>query len=195
MFELPEIPNADFVIPLFIIGCCGLIMAITWALTRSPKSADDLEPIVGQAVTGRTEVTQAELGVWHRAHGATVQRWIENHEDLLHRVSDDGLAIDLSNGLASNHHELGPAVDEAISSHPAHAMRAELSALVSATRGTVEALRRSNWSQAESEHLSYLEYRDTWLTRLRQFTTAESQARQLEAISQERPRDLLDPDY
>ena len=62
-------------------------------------------------------------------------------------------------------------------------MRAQLSALVLASRNTIDSLRRSNWTNAEEEHIAYLEYRDTWLDRLRQFTTAESQVQDLRSIS------------
>lgn len=181
---MPEIPQADVVVPLIIIGGCLVLMLLVWAFTRPKLSADDLARVVvaQQPIVGKTEVTAAQLGVWHRSHGSTVKHWIENHETLLKKVSDDGLSIDLSDDLTEGHEALGPAIDKAIEQHPAPQMRAQLSALVLASRGTIEALRRSNWTTAEKEHIAYLEYRDTWLDRLRQFTTAESQVRQLRDI-------------
>lgn len=181
---MPEISNADIVVPLLIIGGCFLLMLVVWALTRPEPSAEDLANVVAaqQPIVGQTQVTAAQLGVWHRSHGNSVKRWIENHESVLKKVSDDGLSIDLSDGLTSGHEALGPSIDQAIEQHPAPQMRAQLSALVLASRGTIEALRRSNWTAAEKEHIAYLEYRDTWLDRLRQFTTAESQVQQLRDI-------------
>ncbi len=193
---MPDIQNADTVVPLLIIGVCALLMILFWAFTRSPRSAKDLTPVLAaqEPIAGQTTVTQAQLGVWHRAHGETVQLWIENHEDLLKRVSADGLAINLDASLTAGHERLGPLIDAAVEQHPAPQMRAQLSALVIACRGTIEALRRSNWASAEKEHLAYLEYRDPWLDRLRQFTTAEQQNQQIRniAASQDALPDLLD---
>ena len=190
---MPDIPNADVVVPLAIMGGCLMLMLIVWAFTRPKPSADDLAKLVAaqQPIVGKTQVTAAQLGVWHRSHGASVKRWIENHEGLLKKVSDDGLSIDLNDGLTEGHEALGPSIDQAIEQHPAPQMRAQLSALVLASRGTIEALRRSNWTAAEKEHIAYLEYRDTWLDRLRQFTTAESQVHQLRNIG----HDSASPDW
>jgi len=162
-------------------------MAVTWAFTRGRTAKKKAAASVVQAtapapIVGKTQVTKAQLGAWHRAHGDSVKQWIENHERVLSQVSDGGMAIDLSADLTAGHERLGPAIDAAIAQHPAPQMRAQLSALVLASRNTIESLRRSNWTNAEKEHLAYLEYRDTWLDRLRQFTTAESQVQKLRAI-------------
>ena len=185
MRPVPEFSNPDTAVPLIIIGVCLMLMIITWAFTRGRKttktvaaSAAAPAPIVGQ-----TQVTQAQLGIWHRAHGDSVKQWIENHERVLKQVSDGGMAIDLNADLTGGHDDLGPAIDDAIAKHPAPQMRAQLSALVLASRNTIDALRRSNWTNAEKEHIAYLEYRDNWLDRLRQFTTAESQVQDLRSIS------------
>ena len=185
MRTVPEFSNPDTAVPLIIIGVCLMLMIITWAFTPGRKttktvaaSAAAPAPIVGQ-----TQVTQAQLGIWHRAHGDSVKQWIENHERVLKQVSDGGMAIDLNADLTGGHDYLGPAIDDAIAKHPAPQMRAQLSALVLASRNTIDALRRSNWTNAEKEHIAYLEYRDNWLDRLRQFTTAESQVQDLRSIS------------
>ena len=181
---MPEFSNPDTAIPLIIIGVSLMLMIATWAFTRgkqaessSPASAAAPTPIVGQ-----TKVTQAQLGIWHRSHGNAVKQWIENHERVLKQVSEGGMSIDLNADLMASHERLGPAIDDAIAQHPAPAMRAQLSALVLASRNTIDSLRRSNWTNAEKEHIAYLEYRDTWLDRLRQFTTAESQVKDLRSI-------------
>lgn len=184
---MPDIENADTVFPLIVIGVCLLLMLITWIFTRSSSKQDDAATaLASQApIVGQTRVTKAQLGQWHREHGDSVKNWIENHESVLKRVSDGGLAIDLNDDLTAGHAALGPAIDQAITKHPAPQMRAQLSALVLASRNTIESLRRSNWTNAEREHLAYLEYRDTWLDRLRQFTTAESQVQELRSMGSE----------
>lgn len=185
MTEVPEFANPDTALPIIIVATCLMLMIATWAFTRGRKKKAAVVPAVDAAPTpivGQTQVTQAQLGSWHRAHGSAVKQWIENHEQVLQHVSDGGMAIDLSSDLTEGHERLGPSIDEAIAKHPAAQMRAQLSALVLASRNTIESLRRSNWTNAEKEHIAYLEYRDTWLDRLRQFTTAESQVKELRSM-------------
>lgn len=76
------------------------------------------------------------------------------------------MAIDLTADLSGGHERLGPAIEEAITNHPDPAMRAELSGLVLASRSTIDALRRSNWTKAKNEHVVYLRLRDRWMARL-----------------------------
>ena len=181
---MPEFSNPDTAIPLIIMGVCLMLMLITWLFThhKNGSAAPAVEQSAPAPIVGQTKVTQAQLGVWHRAHGGAVKSWIENHERVLKQVSDGGMAIDLNADLTAGHEELGPAIDDAIANHPAPQMRAQLSALVLASRNTIDSLRRSNWTNAEKEHIAYLEYRDTWLDRLRQFTTAESQVKELRTM-------------
>lgn len=181
---VPEFSNPDTAVPLIIIGVCLMLMLTTWAFTRgkSPRGGP-VNQAAPSPIVGKTQVTQAQLGSWHRAHGASVKQWIENHERVLKQVSDGGMAIDLNADLTAGHEQLGAAIDDAIAKHPAPQMRAQLSALVLASRNTIDSLRRSNWTNAEKEHIAYLEYRDTWLDRLRQFTTAESQVQELRSMT------------
>lgn len=183
---VPEFSNPDTAIPLIIICICLVLMVSTWVITRgrrvAKQQAADAAATVPEPIVGKTQVTQAQLGAWHRSHGAAVKHWIENHERVLKQVSDGGMAIDLSADLTAGHEQLGPEIDTAIANHPAPQMRAQLSALVLASRNTIDSLRRSSWTNAEKEHLAYLEYRDTWLDRLRQFTTAESQVQELRSM-------------
>ena len=181
---MPEFSNPDTAVPLIIIGVCLMLILTTWTFTHG-KATKKTSPVAEAApapIVGQTQVTQAQLGSWHRAHGGSVKQWIENHERVLKQVSDGGMAIDLNADLTAGHEKLSPAIDDAIAKHPAPQMRAQLSALVLASRNTVDSLRRSNWTNAEKEHIAYLEYRDTWLDRLRQFTTAESQVKDLRSI-------------
>lgn len=180
---MPEFSNPDVAIPLIIIGICLMLIIATALMTQSKKAKVSTIPDTApEPVVGKVQVSQAQLGTWHRAHGDTVKQWIENHERVLKQVSDGGMAIDLGGDLTAGHERLGPAIDEAIAAHPAAQMRAQLSALVLASRNTIDSLRRSNWTNAEKEHLAYLEYRDTWLDRLRQFTTAEAQVQELRTM-------------
>lgn len=179
---VPEFSNPDTAIPLIIICVCAILAVASWVFMRGRQPANAVIDAAPTPIVGQTQVTQAQLGVWHRAHGGTVKAWIENHERVLKQVSDGGMSIDLSADLTAGHERLGPAIDEAIAKHPAAPMRAQLSALVLASRNTIESLRRSNWTNAEEEHLVYLEYRDAWLDRLRQFTTAESQVAELRTM-------------
>jgi len=182
---VPEFSNPDTAVPLIIICACLILMVMTWLLTRGRNTAAADVPAAAAApapIVGQTQVTQAQLGAWHRSHGSAVKGWIENHEQVLKQVSDGGMAIDLNADLTLGHEQRSAAIDDAIAKHPAPQMRAQLSALVLASRNTIDSLRRSNWTNAEKEHIAYLEYRDTWLDRLRQFTTAESQVKELRSI-------------
>ena len=97
---VPEIPNADVLMPLIIIGVCLFLMTITWFFTRRSRRDDAATALQAQTpIVGQTKVTQAQLGQWHRAHGDAVRDWIENHESVLKRVSDGGLSIDLNLSL------------------------------------------------------------------------------------------------
>lgn len=160
-------------------------MFVTWLFTRKSTATQNATALASrEPIVGQTRVTQAQLGQWHREHGDAVKNWIENHEAVLQKVSDGGLAIDLAGDLTAGHEALSASIDDAIARHPAPQMRAQLSALVQASRNTIESLKRSNWTNAEREHVAYLEHRDTWLDRLRQFTNAETTAQDSAAGSQ-----------
>jgi hypothetical protein len=181
---VPEFSNPDTAVPLIIMGVCVMLILTSWAFTRGKdtKKTQVVAQAVPAPIVGQTQVTQAQLGIWYRAHGDDVKHWIENHEQVLKQVSDGGMAIDLSADLTAGHERLASDIDAAIANHPAPQMRAQLSALVLASRSTIDSLCRSNWTNAEKEHIAYLEYRDTWLDRLRQFTTVESQVKDLHPI-------------
>ena len=84
--------------------------------------------------------------------------------------TDCPVAIDLTANPINDDDGLGPAMDLAIANHPDSQMRAQLSRLAGASRDTLEALRRSNWSQAKAEHVVYIQHRDTWLAHARAVT-------------------------
>ena len=112
------------------------------------------------------------LAQWHRFHEHTVSAWIENHQKVLGNISASGLQIDLGsrNELMAGHEELAPKMREAIASHPSPVMRAELSAMHVAGEATIFAVIKSDYETARRQHLVYVQYRDEWIERLRQFS-------------------------
>ena len=100
------------------------------------------------------------------------------------QFADTHLAIDLTAKPTDIDKQLGSAIDHAIAEHPEPHIRAQLSRLAGASRDTLDALRRSNWPKAKTEHLVYLEHRDAWLAHLQPGREAENSAN-----SQGRPGD------
>lgn len=152
------------------IVLCVLAVAAIWWLNRAnqpARSAATLEQRSLAPIVGSARVSEAQLDAWQRAHGPSVTTWIENHERILDRFADENMAIDLTADLSHEHELLGPVIEEAIAKHPQPSMRAELSGLVVASRNTLDALRRSNWTRAKKEHVVYIGLRDRWTARLR----------------------------
>lgn len=115
---------------------------------------------------------QEGLAEWHRRHGQTVSAWIENHQSVLGDINASGLQIDMGrrDELLAGHEELAPKMREAIASHPSPVMRAELSAMHVAGEAAVFAVIKSDYETARRQHLVYVQYRDEWIERLRQFS-------------------------
>lgn len=112
------------------------------------------------------------LAEWHRRHDQTVSAWIENHQKVLGEINASGLQVDMDNRgeLLAGHEELAPKMREAIASHPSPVMRAELSAMHVAGEAAVFAVIKSDYATARRQHLIYVQYRDEWIERLRQFS-------------------------
>lgn len=112
------------------------------------------------------------LAEWHRHHDQTVSAWIENHQKVLGEINASGLQVDMDNRdeLLAGHEELAPKMREAIASHPSPVMRAELSAMHVAGEAAVFAVIKSDYATARRQHLIYVQYRDEWIERLRQFS-------------------------
>ena len=142
--------------------------------------ADDGKPrleLVGDppgdsTAAGLSRPDQAGLAEWHRHHEQTVSCWIETHQKVLANINASGLQIDLGNRdeLMAGHEDLAPKIREAIASHPSPVMRAELSAMHVAGEATIFAVIRSDYETARRQHLVYVQYRDEWIERLRQFS-------------------------
>ena len=112
------------------------------------------------------------LAEWHRRNEQTVSGWIENHQRVLGEINASGLQIDMGqrDDLMAGHDEMAPKMREAIASHPSPVMRAELSAMHVAGEAAVFAVIRSDYETARRQHLIYVQYRDEWIERLRQFS-------------------------
>ena len=125
-----------------------------------------------QAVADFSRPRSEVLGQWHRRYEQTVSAWIENHQNVLGEINASGLQVDLGqrHELLAGHEELAPKMREAIASHPSPVMRAELSALHVAGEATVFAVVKSDYETARRQHLVYVQYRDEWIERLRQFS-------------------------
>ncbi len=124
------------------------------------------------AVAGVTGAGAAGLAEWHQRHEQAVTEWIENHQAVLRKVNESGLRIDLGNRdeIMAGYEELAPRIRAAIASHPSPVMRAELSAMHVASEAAVFAVLKSDYETARRQHLVYVQYRDEWIERLRQFS-------------------------
>jgi len=112
------------------------------------------------------------LAEWHRRYDQSVSAWIENHQKVLSDINASGLQIDMKqrDELLAGHEALAPKMREAIASHPSPVMRAELSAMHVAGEAAVFAVIKSDYETARRQHLIYVQYRDEWIERLRQFS-------------------------
>lgn len=137
----------------------------TLELVEDP--AEDVADVVGISRSGQELLTQ-----WHRRNEQTVSDWIENHQKVLSDINASGLQIDMGqrDELLAGHDELAPKMREAIASHPSPVMRAELSAMHVAGEAAVFAVIKSDYETARRQHLIYVQYRDEWIERLRQFS-------------------------
>ncbi|MDE0216658.1 MAG: hypothetical protein OXN79_08805 [bacterium] len=134
--------------------------------------------LVGEATDEvQTDVDTARsdhqsLAEWHQRHNQTVSAWIENHQRVLGDINASGLQIDMDDRdeLLAGHDELAPKMRAAIASHPSPVMRAELSAMHVAGEAAVFAVIKSDYASARRQHLVYVQYRDEWIERLRQFS-------------------------
>ncbi|MDH3755907.1 MAG: hypothetical protein OEU32_18750, partial [Acidimicrobiia bacterium] len=113
-------------------------------------------------------------------HGPAVAEWITAHERTLAQLGDAGLSIDLTDDslTAERDAHIAP-LGAAIAEHPSAVMRAELSAMQVAADATVHGVRRSEYATAERQHVTYVEYRDLWVGRLRQFSLDDPEIAEL----------------
>lgn len=166
--------SIDILVPGAVVAGSFLFIALLWWLRRERPPEWDIAPDPATAPTPEP-VDARLLASWHLDHGPAVGQWISAHERLLGRISEAGLALDLTDpSLTDENAPLLAALERAIAAHPAPVMRAELSAMQVAADSTVHAVRRSDYITAERQHLTYLDYRGLWVGRLRQFTPNDS---------------------
>lgn len=196
-----EITDPDIVIPAAIVLGCIMLALVTNRLTRTkPKTisvpqmtthqpvaqhhapAQASAPAVAQAAPPQAAAQQ--LSGWHMSYGGAIQAWIQNHEALLDEITDGGLDVQaVSPELTARHEQLAPIIKDAIEGHPAPEMRAQLSAMIVASQATLHALHRHQYENAERQHLAYLDYRDPWLHRLRQFSATDANASEIRSLA------------
>ncbi len=166
--------SIDILVPGAVVAGSFLFIALLWWLRRERPPEWDIAP--DPAAPAPPEPVDARLlAGWHVDHGPAVGHWIAAHERLLSRISEAGLALDLTDPSLTEENAglIGP-LERAIAAHPAPVMRAELSAMQVAAESTIHAVRRSDYITAERQHLTYLDYRGLWVGRLRQFTPNDS---------------------
>lgn len=169
----------DVIVPGAVVVGCVLFILLVWWLRRERPPAWDIAP-AGTNDAGLDPVDGQALAAWHVDHGPAVSRWIATHEQLLARLSDAGLAVDLTDeSLTEQYEQVLPGLENAVASHPAPVMRAELSAMQVAAESTIHAVRRSDYTTAERHHVTYLDYRELWVGRLRQFSPNDASMRRL----------------
>ncbi len=160
----------DLVVPAAIVGGCLLLIGLVAWLRRdrTPRWSIEAPP---DDTTALPVVDPATLQEWHRANGSVVITWIATHETVLRRIGDAELAVDLTDAsLFEGTAHATDGLGESVATHPAPVMRAELSAMQVAAEATLHAVKRGDYVTAERQHLTYVEYRDEWIRRLRQFS-------------------------
>lgn len=144
-------------------------------LAEDVEGTDEEEEVPSPELAASASLPSANLeglAEWHRRNEQTVSGWIENHQRVLGEINASGLQIDMGqrDDLMAGHDEMAPKMREAIASHPSPVMRAELSAMHVAGEAAVFAVIRSDYETARRQHLIYVQYRDEWIERLRQFS-------------------------
>lgn len=152
----------DVIYPLLIAAGCLVIVIVVHLLTRPRPSRADIRLPDGGTVTDDGEPTRQELERWHRDHEAAVLDYLDAQDPAPDWSGDD-----------DEHEQVAERFDEAIEAHPAPEMRAELAALRAAADSLAAARDRDDDDAAARHGELYLEYRTSWLERLRQFPADE----------------------
>jgi hypothetical protein len=163
-----DIPNSDIVIPIAIVVACLLVVLLTWRVTRHRAKGWQLEDL-DDAPRGDDMLIDIDaIDAWHRDFSQTVLVWIDSHEQTVATLGRSGLQLDLTEAAPGMNGTIETEMRDAITAHPTPAIRAQLSAMMVAAEATIVAVRRSDYPTAEKQHLTYIEYRDEWLRRLRE---------------------------
>lgn len=155
--------TTDVLYPLLIAAGCLAIVIIVHLLTRPrPSRADIRLPETG-AGNGDGEPTRQELERWHRGQEDAVLDYLDAHDP----------APDWS----GDRDDAAERFDAAVAAHPAAEMRAELAALRAAADSAIAAGDRDDDAAARRHRELYVDYRRSWLERLRQFPVDEDRLR------------------
>ena len=155
--------TTDVIYPLLIAAGCLIIVVVVHLLTRPRPSPSDIRLPGGGGPVDDDEPTRQELDGWHRDHEASLLDYLDAHDP------DPDWAGDLD--------EVAERFDDAIAAHPAPEMRAELAALRAAGDSLASAQDRDDQEAADRHRALYLDYRTSWLERLRQFPGDEARLR------------------
>ena len=155
--------TTDVIYPLLIAAGCLVIVIAVHLLTRPRPSRADIRIPDGGGSSDDGEPTRKELEQWHRDHEAAVLDYLDAHDP----------APDWSGDVD----DVGDQLEAAVDAHPAPEMRAELAALRAAADALASARDREDDDAAARHRDLYLEYRTSWLERLRQFAADEARLR------------------
>lgn len=164
------VSSIDIFVPAAVVAGCVLIMLVVWFVRRERTPRWSIEQAVHDPDL-TLDIEPTRLADWHRAHGGAVATWIAAHEQVLRRLGDAELAVDLTDAsLFEASTRAADGLQVALGQHPVPVMRAELSAMQVAGEATLHAVRRADYATAERQHVTYTGYRDEWVARLRQFS-------------------------
>ena len=155
--------TTDVIYPLLIAAGCLVIVIVVHLLTRPRPSRADIRIPDGSGTADDGEPTRKELEVWHRDHEGSVLDYLDAH--------------DPEPDWAGDRDTVGEQLERAIEDHPAPEMRAELAALRAAADALASARGRSDDKAAARHRELYLDYRTSWVERLRQFPVDETRLR------------------
>ena len=155
--------TTDVIYPLLIAAGCLAIVIAVHLLTRPRPSRADIRIPDGGGPAGDGEPTRKELEQWHRDHEAAVLDYLDAHDPAPDRSGETS--------------DIGDQLEAAVDAHPAPEMRAELAALRAAADALASARDREDDDAAGRHRELYLEYRSSWLERLRQFAVDETRLR------------------
>lgn len=171
----------DLLIPILIcIGCLGLVLFVHFKTRSKPPPKTFSIPttkLQKHETTGQFENFfdvsspvhgNKGLATWHKTFETAVLDFIELADSFLSSLDNETepneiKAIDLQRTPEAVQ------VQEAAARHPSPEMGAELSALLATVAASFHAHLRGDSALSLKQRLLYLDYREIWFQRLRQF--------------------------
>ena len=159
--------STDVLYPLLIVAGCVVVVVAVHLLTRPrPSPADIRVPTGPGPAPADGEPTRRQLEQWHRRHESSVLDYLDAHDP----APATTIGVD----------EAGDLLADAVDDHPAPEMRAELAALRAAGESLEAARERDDAEAVERHQELYLQYRESWLERLRQFAVDDMRVRAIQ---------------